>query len=162
MVEEDMAGPHCVSLGVRPGRAYQKLQERIRERAYQRFLDRDGLEGDPEADWLAAEAELLSPVAVTIREQKKNLVVEAQLGGFSREEIEVQLAGNTLILLGAHQEPERADDRNRRRRKTPPPDYISFYHALTLPAEVDADGARAKLQKNGKLKVTLPRRSPAE
>jgi Protein of unknown function (DUF2934) len=33
-------------------------EERVREAAYQRYLMRDGDQGDPEIDWLAAEAQI--------------------------------------------------------------------------------------------------------
>ena len=33
----------------------------IRLRAYQLFLERDGVAGDPQEDWLRAESELMAP-----------------------------------------------------------------------------------------------------
>ena len=41
-------------------RATPPSEEQIRERAYLRYLERGGVHGGADADWLAAEAELLS------------------------------------------------------------------------------------------------------
>jgi hypothetical protein len=41
-------------------RATPPSEEQIRERAYLRYLERGGVHGAADADWFAAEAELLS------------------------------------------------------------------------------------------------------
>ena len=51
--------------------AFNRLEEQIRERAYHIFQGRGGFPGDPVADWLDAQHELVSPVAFTVKEQKK-------------------------------------------------------------------------------------------
>lgn len=39
----------------------ENLEEKIRQRAYQLYEQRNGEEGDPESDWYQAEAEILAP-----------------------------------------------------------------------------------------------------
>ncbi len=42
-----------------PASSRSNLEERIRQRAYEFFLERGGLDGYAEEDWLRAEAEVL-------------------------------------------------------------------------------------------------------
>lgn len=37
------------------------LEDKIRQRAYELYEQRNGAEGDPETDWYRAEAELVAP-----------------------------------------------------------------------------------------------------
>lgn len=146
-----------ITIGNKLSAAFDDLEKLIRERAYHIFLDRDPEGADPVADWLEAQSGLVSPVELEIKEQKKNLVVEANLKGFSTDEIEIEVEGNTLKIFGSHQEPpEEKKDRKTRGRETASRS-IHFYNAVTLPARVNADETHAKLFKNGKLKVTLPK-----
>ena len=56
-----------ILLGGRLGEAFARLEETIRERAYQIFLDRDAAPGDSMADWLQAQSEILKPIELEIR-----------------------------------------------------------------------------------------------
>jgi hypothetical protein len=45
---------------VRPNQSDAKIEEEIRQRAYQLYQERGGAEGDPNDDWLQAKKEVLS------------------------------------------------------------------------------------------------------
>ncbi len=139
--------------------AFDRLEEQIRERAYHIFLGRGGFPGDPVADWLDAQRELVSPVEFTVKEQKKNILVEADLKGFSAEEIEIEVGGDTLKVFGSHSETAGGKNEKGKKEKTTTSSQ-HFYQSMTLPAAVDVDETHAKLFKNGKLKITLPRKTP--
>jgi hypothetical protein len=47
------------------------LRERIQERAYAMFMEREGQPGDPLEDWLKAEQEVLSGMAAKSQDKKK-------------------------------------------------------------------------------------------
>ena len=49
----------AIRLGSQLGPTFDELQDRIRERAYHIFLDRGSERGDPVADWLDAQMELV-------------------------------------------------------------------------------------------------------
>jgi HSP20 family molecular chaperone IbpA len=141
------------------GEAFDRLEEQIRERAYHIFLGRGGFPDDPVADWLDAQQELVSPIEFTVKEQKKNIVVEADLKGFNAAEIEIEVEGDTLKVFGSHTESTEGGNNNGN-KKADKTSSTHFYQSMTLPAEVNLDETQARLFKNGKLKITLPRKSP--
>lgn len=134
--------------------AFNELEQRIRERAYHIFLDRDGEKGDPVGDWLDAQMEMVAPVTLEVKEQKKNIVVEGNLKGFTPKDIEVEIEGRQLKVFGSHTESKK--ERHGESSETCE-HSMHFYQSVTLPCDVDVDASSAKLLKNGKLKVTLPR-----
>jgi len=155
-----MAGKNTIEnpiirVGEKLGSAFDKWQDKIRERAYHMSLDRDPDQGDPIADWLNAQAEVLTPIEIEVKEQKKNIVVEANLKGFSPKEIEIEVEGGVLKVFGSHSESSSMEKGSSTESTSA---SICFYQSVPLPATVDLDGSHAKLFKNGKLKITLPKK----
>jgi HSP20 family molecular chaperone IbpA len=136
------------------GEAFTRLQQRIRERAYSIFLDREPGAGDSIADWLQAQSEILKPIELELKEQKKNIVAECNLKGFSPEEIQIEVENNVLKVLGSHRESSTKKGKSGSESRS---ESIYFFQSAQLPAEVDLVNSHAKLQKNGKLKVILPK-----
>lgn len=135
--------------------AFHQLQTDIRERAYHLFLQRGAHEGDPDADWLSAQAQLVTPLDMVLKEQKKNFVVEGNLKGFSPREIEIEVGLDELRIFGVHDGLQQADHRGEGSYHT-----RFFYRAMPLPPGIDPQGCTARLYKNGKLSISLPRQSP--
>lgn len=135
--------------------AINQLERAIRERAYQLYLDRHPDQVDSMADWLEAKAELVTPVQIAVNEQKKNVVVECVLKDFSPEEIEIEVIGDVLKVLGSHNETTSNTEGHASESTT---NTLSFFQSTHLPAAVDVDNSHAKLFKNGKLKITLPKK----
>jgi len=135
--------------------AFNQFQEQIRERAYQLSLRRDPAQGNPITDWLEAQAELSEPVHLEVKEQKKNTVVELTLKDFAPQEIEIEVAGNVLQIFGSHSETTTKKKGNSGESTSK---RQSFFESVPLNNPVDLDHSHAKLLKNGKLKVILPKR----
>jgi len=57
------AGQHMAATGVVPGQTDLNLDEEIRHRAYELYLERNGAAGDPNRDWFIAEREVRSRYA---------------------------------------------------------------------------------------------------
>lgn len=148
----------AVRIGSKLGEAFERMEERIRERAYQLFQDRAEDHGDPEKDWFEAQWELVAPVELTVKEHKKNIVVEGSLKGFAPKEIEIEVGDGELKVFGSH-----IESRNTKKNATASSSSgaIHFYQAVPLPCEVDGEATEAKVFKNGKLKITLPKKGPA-
>ncbi len=121
-----------------------------------------------------------SNVRVDVAEDDENVIVTADLPGYERDDIDVELREDTLTIAATHEDEtvddgpieidetdlEVADDdgsaddddeavlryhrRERRRR--------AVSRRVSLPAPVDRDGAAATYN-NGVLTVTLPKRS---
>ena len=152
--DKNLAEP-TIKLHKRLSEAFEQMRDQIRERAYHIFLERESEEGDAVQDWFEAQSELLRPVELSIKEQKKNVVAECDLKGFSPEEIEIEVEDGVLKVCGCHQESNRADTDEGRSESTS--ESIYFFQSAILPSAVDLDHSHAKLFKNGKLKVTLPK-----
>ena len=148
-----------IRVGVKLGEAFEQLQDKIRERAYHLSLSRDPERGDSMADWLHAQSEVLTPVELQVKEQKKNIVVEASLKGFYPAEIEIEVEGDVLRVFGSHSESSSKEEDDATESSS---ESVYFFQSVHLPAAVDPDESHAKLFKNGKLKVTLPKKPQAK
>jgi len=104
--------------------------------------------------------EYLAPYGVDVREDADHLIVEAELPGFKKEEIDINMENQTLTISAAHNEEhrepksdkgEKAEWLLRERR------YSRFLRSFTLPATVDAQSVQAKLN-DGVLTITLNKR----
>ena len=86
-------------------------------------------------------------------------MVEASLPGFNPEQVDISIAGNTLIIKGEIKHEEEQEEKGKyhyRERR-----FSSFRRTLTLPVEVDENAAEAVF-KNGVLKLTLPKVAAAK
>lgn len=91
---------------------------------------------------------------VDIFENKENLVIEAELPGMKREDVDVSIENNVLTLHGERKFEKKDDGDNYHRVER---SYGSFTRSFTLPQTVTAEGATADF-KNGILRVQLLKR----
>ena len=104
MSDKPSSGEFPILFSTRLSEAFDRLEQQIRERAYQIFLDRGNDPGDSMADWLQAQSEMLKPVELEVRDQKSSVVAECNLTGFSPEEIEIEVENGVLKVFGSHRE----------------------------------------------------------
>ncbi len=95
---------------------------------------------------------------VDILEKNGNIVIQADLPGMKREDIEVAVEGDMLVIRGHRKEEKEVKEE----------DYYcseravgEFYRSLSLPQGVDADAIQATYQ-NGVLEVKMPRPATPE
>jgi HSP20 family molecular chaperone IbpA len=137
----------------------RELEEAIACRAYELFESRGCAHGEDLTDWLRAESEILKPLAIKVSEYKDRLAVEAELPGFSAEEIEVSVEPRRLIISGRTSPAAKQAENIFFREilaKSSEVLTIATFRLLDLPVEVDADKVDAKLA-GETLTVTLPR-----
>jgi HSP20 family protein len=90
---------------------------------------------------------------VEVFERGNNLVVRADLPGLSRENVDVELDEDALIIRGERRnDVEDEDDGFYRSERS----YGSFYRAIPLPEGIEASGCNATF-KDGVLEVVLPK-----
>ena len=130
-----------------------ELQEAIACRAYELFERRGCEHGQDQADWLRAESELLQSLSVEVREQEDRLAVEAQMPGFSAEQIEVSAELRRLIISGRSGLTDGGEAENTFSREILAKEAFCL---LDLPVEVDAGKVEATFR-DGVLNVTLPK-----
>lgn len=132
-----------------PFRELEQVTERMR-----RMLDEtlSGLGG-----WSSAllEAAGWSPL-VDLEEQDDAYVLEAELPGVKRSDVEIELIGNELAISGELKEKDRSGIVRRRTRRTGRFDY-----RMTLPEQVEADQIEASLA-DGVLTVRVPKSERAQ
>ena len=131
----------------------KQIQEAIACRAYELFESRGCEHGQDHADWLRAESELLQPLSVEVREHEDRLAVEAEMPGFSAQEIEVSAEPRRLIISGRASLADDEKTENTFSRETL---TKQIFRLLDLPVEVDADKVEARFS-DGVLNVTLPK-----
>lgn len=105
--------------------------------------------GPPERELPAVMA--WSP-SVDVYEQDGNVVVEAELPGVKRENVDVSIQDNSLIISGEMKREEEKKEEGYYRRER---HYGRFMRSVPLPVPVTPEQAQAKFQE-GVLRVTLP------
>jgi HSP20 family protein len=103
---------------------------------------------------------LIEPAAwsplVDIEETDDGYVVEAELPGVRREDVNIELVGNELAITGELKERERKGTVRRRTRRTG-----RFEYRAMLPGEINAEGVDANLNE-GMLTVKVPKAEAAK
>ena len=96
-----------------------------------------------------------SSMSVDMADHPDEIVVTADLPGFSKEDIDVRLADNTLRIAARKEESTKTggEQENYIRRERA---KRSMSRSVTLPEPVDEEGVSAKYT-NGVLTVTLPK-----
>jgi HSP20 family protein len=115
-----------------------QLNERMRRMLEQTF---GGLLDDT-AGWIPA---------VDIEEQDDVYVVEAEVPGVTREDVNIEVTGNELFISGEMKERKREGVIRRQTRRVG-----RFEFRVTLPGELDPEGVDAKLN-DGVLTVRIPK-----
>lgn len=96
--------------------------------------------------------------ALDVYEDKDNFVVQAELPGLKREDIEVSLHDGTLTISGERKAEQRSDDAEIYRAER----HVGrFQRTVGLPTTVDTDKVKAGYT-DGVLTVTLPKTEEAK
>ncbi|HEV2609370.1 MAG TPA: Hsp20 family protein [Noviherbaspirillum sp.] len=125
----------------------RRMREEV-EQVFDRFAGRQGArlrQGDdaPVSTWTPA---------LEIAQGKGQVVVSAELPGVRREDVQVEIRNDKLIIEGdRHQEVQREQGGFRRTERS----YGHFYRVIALPDGADAEGASASMR-DGVLQVTVP------
>ena len=118
---------------------------------------RDELDRLFESPWseLARTSQLLSgwTPALDVHEDKDNFVVQAELPGMKREEIDVSLHDGVLSISGERKTEKKYEEAEVYRTER---FFGKFQRTVTLPTPVAADKVKAQY-KDGVLTITLPK-----
>jgi len=92
--------------------------------------------------------------AVDVYDSKDNILIKAEIPGMNKDDIEVCVQGDTLIIKG---EKKREHEEKKKDYVRSELYYGSFHRAIPLSAAVDTTKINAKY-KNGVLELTLPKK----
>jgi len=97
----------------------------------------------------------LAPYGVDVREDADHIYVEAELPGFTKEDVDITLENQTLTITAERKENSKQQSKGgyllRERR------YNRFQRSFNLPPTVDEQSVNAKLD-GGVLTITLNKR----
>jgi HSP20 family protein len=93
---------------------------------------------------------------VDIEEQDNAYVIEAELPGVQKDDVNIELVANELLITGEIKEREREGILRKRTRR-----IGRFEYRVRLPEQVDGDNIEAKL-KDGVLTVRVPKAQQSE
>ncbi len=96
--------------------------------------------------------------AVDIYDSQDNILVKAELPGLSRDEIEVSVQDNNLVIKGEKKKEQEIKEENYLKTER---FFGSFFRTVPLPAEVDSGKVEARYQ-DGILSLTLPKKAEAK
>ena len=86
-----------------------------------------------------------------VYEKNGNLVVEAHLPNYDRDDVDIQIDGDNLIISAERHEKEEDKDKRYIIRES----SSNFYRTISLPERANKDEISADMV-NGKLVVTIP------
>ncbi len=131
----------------------QDIYDSIARRAFEIFESRGHADGYDFDDWLRAESELLHPLHVDLADSGDALAVQAEVPGFSLNELEVSVEPRRLTISGKRQGKD-----ERKSGKTIYAERCSdqVLRVLDLPANVDPAKTTATL-KDGVLELVMPK-----
>lgn len=123
------------------------------DRMFENFFGRGGL-----SPWSAAGMQGMWQPQIEMFQRGDQLVIQADLPGMKKEDLEVQVVGDTLVLQGERkQEQERQEQGFYRSERS----YGSFYRSIPLPEGVNPDEIQASF-KDGVLEISMkaPQQQP--
>jgi HSP20 family protein len=105
--------------------------------------------------------DFLAPYAVDVREDAEHIYVEAELPGYKKEDVDINIENQTLTITAEHKESK--DDKSTEKGEWLLHErrYTRFQRGFTLPPTVDPQSVVAKLN-DGVLTVTLNKREESK
>lgn len=136
--------------GAQPFMLMQRMAEDM-DRLFSQFgLGRTGFTLSPAQSLWSPQVELF--------ERENNLVVRADLPGVRKEDLNIEVQDDVLVISGERQSEH---EENREGFYRSERSYGNFYRSIPLPHEVKADQVNASFH-DGVLEVTLPSRKQEE
>jgi HSP20 family protein len=136
----------------------EELRQSIARRAFELFESSGFTHGHHAEDWLKAESELLQPVPIEVTETDHEVIVRAQVPGFTEKHLQVKVDARRVFLSGRREESTET--------KKGKSGYVErrsneICREFDLPAEIDPSKARAEL-KDGVLEISLAKRAASK
>jgi len=96
--------------------------------------------------------------AVNVLNGREDMIVQAELAGVKREDVDLSITGETLVIKGTKRPAQAEGELRYQRRERGTGD---FSRTVVLPDKVNADGVEASLS-NGVLTIRLPKSEAAK
>lgn len=130
-----------------------RMMKQIETRAFQLFEERGCEHGHDLDDWHKAEAELLNPIPIKIKESTKEIRIVAEVGDFNDHEVAFNLEKNQLTIQGFKQTNAKKESKKTTQNES---EIKMIYGSISLPSIVVPQKAHTTL-KNGVLEIVAPK-----
>jgi HSP20 family molecular chaperone IbpA len=129
---------------------FEQLQTAISRRAFGLFRDRGNLSGDPLADWLKAERQLVWKPAIELRKRNSQFEVLLATPGVDAKALDVQITPEDVLI--------KADVHHKHTKEEGAVELCEFtggqlFRSVHFPEKVDPATAAAEYH-NGMLRIT--------
>jgi HSP20 family protein len=108
---------------------------------------------DSNSDWMS---QRWMP-AIDIEEDKDRVMVEVEVPGLSKDDLNVFVQGGELVIQGEKKQEKRGKENGWSRSER---SFGSFYRSVSLPSGIDESRAEANY-KNGVLELSFPKKEEA-
>src|SRR5579863_4225259 len=146
---------------VEPQAIYNRMNElydAISRRAFELFEGDGRIVGRDLDHWLKAESEVLHPAHVRIRESEDAITIDAEVPGFSANELQLSLEPRRLTISGKKQSSSESKKGNVLYSERCSNELL---RTVELPLEVNVSRAKATLN-NGILELSAPKLAAAK
>lgn len=133
-----------------------RLYEAISRRAFELFEQEGRADGHDVDHWIEAEKELLYPVRIKMEETKEDIVVHAEVSGFTASDLEVNVEPRRLTIAGRRESKKQNKETGVLHTEK---HSEEVFRSLELPSEVNVSKVSATL-KDGILDIQLPKIEP--
>lgn len=137
---------------------FENVYNSIARRAFELFEANGCWPGREWENWFRAEAEMLHPLHLEVRENDGGFSIQAEVPGFTPKEIEITVEPRCLKIAGKRERKEE-EKKGRTIRSEWCADQV--FRSIDLPVDVDSSKASANL-KDGVLSIELPKAAHAK
>lgn len=109
------------------------------------------LSGYPVKEWESLEG--FGKFAIDVQDKKNNLIVKADIPGMKKEDIEISVHDDSLVIKGEKKQEKEVKEKDFYKKER---SFGSFYRAVSLPCRVNEKEIKASY-KDGVLELTLPK-----
>jgi HSP20 family protein len=134
---------------------FDKIADRIRERAYSMFRERGLGDGSQLDDWLCAERQICWPAA-ELEEDSDEFHLKLAMAGFEPKEISVTATPHEIFVKAGHESRHEDGDGEDSRVRWSEFQSNEVFRHFDLPIDVNVDDISAKYT-NGMLKIDAPK-----
>ena len=137
---------------------FDNIYNSIARRAFDLFESNGRWLGRDWDNWFRAEAEMLHPVHMEIKEKDDSFTLQAEVPGFTAKDLEITVEPHCLKIAGKRETKE-----EEKKGKTIRSEWCAdqILRSIDLPAQVDTSKVSASL-KDGILTIDLPKATHAK
>ena len=127
----------------------ERIYDAISRRAYELFERGGGVHGFDKDHWLEAEKELFLPVQTSMEETEGEIVMRAEVPGFTASDLEVNVEPRRVTVIGKRESKQETKEGTEE-------SSAEIFRTMELPSEANTTKVTATL-KDGVLEVRIPK-----